>query len=323
MKKKSSIFPLIKPDLQISFYHRLETFRHSYLAEALGSTIQKLDISKLDDELAKYVDSNSHRKLASFGIRAEFVFPVPYLIIERPSLIGYYRLLFGLSQKEFYRVAPISKFKRLEENNTISKESLLLLPAFCKNLAETAKYLIDGIDEISLKTIGDLQLLTLGAQFRGGQNTKLGKDATAEVFSLIEKIVHNKLLEEAPRKLVLTNAAKREVIIAFSSDPDIAITEKITTGFRPVVSIEIKGGTDISNIHNRLGEAEKSHRKAKDRGFFEFWTIIAADVSLVKAKQESPTTSRFFYLSKLRNTSSTEYNEFCEIVRSVIGIDNK
>jgi len=321
--KKTNSFQLIKPDLQISFFNRLQSFRRSYLAEALGSTIQKLDISKIDNELAMYVDSASHKKLASFGIRAEFVFPVPCILVERPSLIGYYRLLYGLSQKEFYRISPFSRLKRLEENNTLSQELLLVLPDLCNSLANTAKFLIDGIDDISLRTINDLQLLTLGAQFRGGQNTKLGKDATAEVFKLIEEIVHKQLVEKSPRKLVLKNAAKRKVHIAFSSDPDIAITEEISSGSRSIVSIEIKGGTDISNIHNRLGEAEKSHRKAKDRGFFEFWTIVAANVSLSKAKQESPTTSRFFYLSKIRDKSSSEYNNFCEIIRSITGIKSK
>ncbi len=97
----------------------------------------------------------------------------------------------------------------------------------------------------------------------------------------------------------------------------------MVSDLRPIVSIEIKGGIDVSNIHNRIGEAEKSHQKAKARGFFEFWTIIAAEVDVSKANQESPTSSRFFHLSQLRNTSSSEYNTFCHLVQSVVGIKNK
>ena len=40
------------------------------------------------------------------------------------------------------------------------------------------------------------------------------------------------------------------------------------------IAIEIKGGTDVSNLHNRLGEAEKSHQNARLLGFTQFWTII-------------------------------------------------
>src|SRR4030042_6289631 len=169
MKKSTVLFPLVKPDLQISFYHRLHTLQHSYLTEALRSTVKNLDISKLDDELAKYVDRPSHKKLASFGIRAEVVFPVPYIITSRPSLVGYYRLLYGLSQKEFYRIPNMSQFRRLEERNLISHEIISILPILCKSLARTAKLMIEGIDDFNLNTIRDLQLLTLGAQLRGGQ----------------------------------------------------------------------------------------------------------------------------------------------------------
>ncbi len=180
--------------------------------------------------------------------------------------------------------------------------------------------MLEGITDLDLRTVRDLQLLTLAAQLRGGQNTKLGKNATAEVFGLIEKLVHASLVEEGPQKLVLENAAGRKVTVAFSSDPDIAITEMMASGSRPVVSIEIKGGTDVSNIHNRIGEAEKSHQKARSRGFFEFWTIIGADVDIQMARRESPTSSRFFHLSVLRNPDSDEYHSFRDLLQAIVGV---
>ena len=39
-------------------------------------------------------------------------------------------------------------------------------------------------------------------------------------------------------------------------------------------SWSIKGGTDKSNAHNRAGEAEKSHQKARQQDFRECWTLI-------------------------------------------------
>ena len=320
LKDKAKPLPVLQPNLQISFYHRLQTFRHSHLSEALRKTIEKLDISQLDDELASYAGGKSLAKLASFGLRGEVLYPVPYTITARPSLLGYYRLLYGLSQKEFYRVSQMSSFKRLEERNEITDTLTKRLGDLCKSLVCTAQLLIDGMDEIDLETIRDLQLLTLGAQLRGGQNTKLGKDAAAEVFSIIQKIVHENIVEAATRKLVLENAAGRRVIIAFSNDPDITIIETMASGPRPVVSIEIKGGTDVSNIHNRIGEAEKSHQKARILGFFEFWTILGADVDLQMARRESPTSSRFFHLSDLRDPSSPEYGSFRDHIQSIVGI---
>jgi XcyI restriction endonuclease len=63
--------------------------------------------------------------------------------------------------------------------------------------------------------------------------------------------------------LIVKNASKRKVIIALSADPDIRVQEEFEDKFPNILAIEIKGGTDISNAHNRAGEAEKSHRKAK------------------------------------------------------------
>ena len=64
--------------------------------------------------------------------------------------------------------------------------------------------------------------------------------------------------------------------------------------YRAKTPHEIKGGKDISNIHNRIGEAEKSHQKARKRGFVECWTMVGVghtDMDL--ARKESPSTDRF------------------------------
>lgn len=320
---KGKSLPVLIPDLQISFYQRLKIFQNSYLSEALSKTVEKLDVSLLDKELARYVKSSALSRIASLGLRGEIVFPVPCILTARPSLLGYYRLLYGLSQKEFYRSSQMAAFKRLEERNVLPALLATRLADLCKSLIHTGQMLIEGIDTIDIRTVRDLQVLTLGAQFRGGQNTKLGRDATEEVFNIIEKIVHQSIVEQDPRQIVLRNAAGREVIVAFSSDPDIAITEKMKSTTRPSVSIEIKGGTDVSNIHNRIGEAEKSHQKAKSRGFFEFWTIIGVNVDLKMAQRESPTSSRFFCLSHLRNTTSPEYKNFRDHLQSVVGIKTR
>ena len=64
------------------------------------------------------------------------------------------------------------------------------------------------------------------------------------------------------------DAAKRTVTIEIASDPDIIIREEIRPEtYRNIIAIEVKGGRDFSNIHNRIGEAEKSHQKAKGKGY--------------------------------------------------------
>jgi hypothetical protein len=145
------------------------------VGNALKKTIGKLDINIIDNELAKYVSYDSLKRVAAFGLRGEVFFPVPCILEKNPFLIGYYRLLFGLSQKEFYNKGPFGRFKRLEDRGDITKLQKPHILALCKSLVNTAQALVDGIDEISLQTIHELQLLTLGPQLRGGANTKIGQ----------------------------------------------------------------------------------------------------------------------------------------------------
>jgi len=85
-----------------------------------------------------------------------------------------------------------------------------------------------------------------------------------------------------------------------SSDPDIRIQEEFEGKLRNIPAIEIKGGTDVSNAHNRAGEAEKSHRKAKKQDFRDYWTIISlAGVDPAMLRQESPTTNSWFDVAQV------------------------
>jgi hypothetical protein len=188
------------------------------------------------------------------------------------------------------------------------------------SLVATAQMLVVGIDDLSLSNVRDLQLITLGPQLRGSENTRLGQTATREVFELVKDTVAPYVKESTERTIRIENDSGRTVLIEFFSDPDVRITEKLKSRVRPLVSMEIKGGTDASNIHNRLGEAEKSHQKAKNLGFLEFWTIIRVDIDPSLAKRESPTTSHFFHLDRIQDATSAEHRDFREMLASLIGV---
>jgi hypothetical protein len=73
----------------------------------------------------------------------------------------------------------------------------------------------------------------------------------------------------------------------------------------------VKGGTDVSNAHNRAGEAEKSHQKAKKSGFTEFWTIISKKgLEIRKLQAESPTTNHWFDIAEVLARKGTDWDDF-------------
>ncbi len=319
-ERKQAELPVLEPSLQVSFYHRLQALRHLYLHDALRATIERVDIKALDDQLVQYVGGAQLRRVASFGLRGEIFFPVPILLETNPFLLGYYRLLFGLSQKEFYHKGPFGRFRRLEDQGTIPNGLAYDVVPLCLSLTKTAELLVDSIDDLSLSVAHELQLLTLGPQLRGSRNTELGQGATQEVYQLIAAIVGPYLKEKTPRTMRIENDSHRSVLIEFFTDPDVRITEQLASYNRPLVSIEIKGGADVSNVHNRLGEAEKSHQKARSAGFFEFWTIVRASVDVERAHRESPTTSRFFNLDRIQDPATPDHREFRDVLSSLLGI---
>jgi len=99
-----------------------------------------------------------------------------------------------------------------------------------------------------------------------------------------------------------------------------SVAETFESGINHLLSIEVKGGTDVSNIHNRLGEAEKSHQKARAAGFKEFWTVVNAPINAARARRESPTTNSFFQLAQLLDDTASEWLTFRDQLCSRLGI---
>jgi len=314
------------PELQIDFSLKLEEIRRSYLQDALRETVRSTDIATIDQQLAAFVPAESLAAVASRGLRGELLFPVPILLQSNPRLLGYYRLLYGFSQKLFYTTATgISRFKSMETRGVLSDGNASELDGLTRALVAAGVELLDGIngDRLSQHFLDDLTLLTLGPQLRGGANVQKGAAGIVKVFEAIHEIVAASVTESVPTRIQLENAAGRVVLIEFAPDPDIIIRERMAGGdnFRLLIAIEVKGGTDFSNIHNRVGEAEKSHQKARRDGYTECWTVVNVDnIDMRMAHRESPSTNRFYRMSDLEAREGTEYADFRARIISLTGI---
>ncbi|RME48398.1 MAG: XcyI family restriction endonuclease [Chloroflexi bacterium] len=314
-------FPVLAPTLQIGFYERLREAQTTFLLPALLEQVGRLDIETLDRELLEYAGSTRLAHLARRGLRGELLFATPYVLSSKPTLLGYYRLLLGFSQKEFYR-PPFARFKRMETQGLLPNSLREQLAPLCQSLAESAWLLLNGIPEIGQDVLRSLTMLTYGAQLRGQRNVILGREAIHTAFALIKGIVAHALEAEGESHLLVRSAAGRAYRIELAPDPDIAIRQVLAEGrLRNRIAIEVKGGTDVSNIHNRLGEAEKSHQKAKAEGFTEFWTVINVPPLAEQAwKKETPTTTELFYLEDIVDPHNRAGERFREYLISELGI---
>ncbi|MEW6365502.1 MAG: XcyI family restriction endonuclease [Acidobacteriota bacterium] len=114
--------------------------------------------------------------------------------------------------------------------------------------------------------------------------------------------------------------AGRLVEISFATDPDVSIRERLKSGeYRNLVAIEIKGGSDRSNIHNRLGEAEKSHQKARLKKYAHCWTLVRVkELDEDLARKESPSTDLFFNIDEISSRRSRQHREFRDHLRALV-----
>jgi hypothetical protein len=307
----------------VRFHQLLVAARKSWLMDALGEALAVIDPAKVKSELTAYVPEDAQRILAAAGIRDEHVFPIPVILEAKPTLLGYYRLLLGVPQKSFYRSdSGMSRFRSMERRGVLNANQKKMLPVLCQALGAGLADLVRQMSPaITARDVAELPLLTLGAQLQGSNNNIIGKQAVLDAFLSIREIVKNHIVEEQETKVVLRNSAGRTVVIALAADPDVRIQEEFSGKLQNKVAIEIKGGTDRSNAHNRAGEAEKSHQKAKSEGFRDFWTIIATKgLDTKKLKQESPTTNSWFDAAQVLGREGEDWNEFRNRLAGQVGI---
>ncbi len=149
----------------------------------------------------------------------------------------------------------------------------------------------------------------------------LARSADRTLGLIFPVIFKESVVSRDNSKIIVHNASKRKVVIALSGDPDIRIQEEFEGELRNILAIEIKGGSDVSNAHNRAGEAEKSHRKAKKQDFRDYWTIISlAGVDPGMLQQESPTTNSWFDVAQVLAREGNDWKEFKSRFAGAVGI---
>jgi hypothetical protein len=148
---RSPQFKIPVPQLQIDFSQVLTEIRALMLQEALGRAVREIELIKVDAELAECAPDAALSIMAAKGLRGELVFAVPSVLEYNPRLLGYYRLLLGYSQKQFYTTETgLSRFKSLEEKGRLSEANRSFLKPLCLKLNLAGAALLAGLGDIFL-----------------------------------------------------------------------------------------------------------------------------------------------------------------------------
>jgi hypothetical protein len=308
---------------QVAFHQLLVSARKTWLAGALSDVLGEIEPEALKAQILEFAPSPALKILASSSIRDEQVFPTPLVLELRPTLLGYYRLLAGIPQKTFYAGGTgMARFKAMESSGVITARQKERLPELCHALGLALAELVTEISpRIRLQDLSELPLLTLGAQFQGANNNRIGQQATKDIFLVIASIAEHAIEDRSERKLTLKDSSGNRVTVFLASDPDVRIQVAQGTTVINKLAIEIKGGGDKSNAHNRAGEAEKSHQKARKQGFPECWTLIfKKGLSIEKLRQESPSTNHWFDVAEVLAQDGSDWREFRNRLVNTLGI---
>ncbi len=303
----------------------LRDARACYLHEVVAETASMVSPADLRNELVSHVPAEGLSFLQGTDIRDEEVFVVPCLLERRPRIIAFYRLLLGISQKQFYTSETgMSRFKTMEDGISVPPELKPQLGELCRAINRSISQLLLSFPRPCLRAdLAQLPIMTLGAQADGSWRTQIGSNATQAVFDSLKTIVREAgaHFHETKSRITVTNSSGRQVSLMLSADPDVVIREEFNDGSVYKVAIEIKGGKDRSNIHNRAGEAEKSHQKARQDGAGDCWTVISLNDSLLnKLRQESPSTREWFDLDEVQNRSGPYWSRIVLLTKAAMGI---
>ncbi len=321
--KKSEPVRRLSSAKQATFHPLLVAARKTKLEKAVSEAAAACEQGELRTEIAKFGNVDVLAIASAAGIRDEHVVATPCILKQKPSVLGYYRLLAGLSKKQFYHGSTsFGSLMAIEEGGTLTTRQEVHFNAVCKALnGLIADLVIPLKSHFSIDDIHDLPLLQLGAQLDGAYRVKIGEVASQEVFKVITEILHKHVKQATPKRIELIDATRTNVRIVCSSDPDIEITRSDGSARPRRIAIEIKGGVDLSNAHNRAGEAEKSHIKAKRAGCTEFWTIASLPPNGLDAfKAQSPTTSIWFDLPDVLARTGATWDEFRRQLSSAVGV---
>lgn len=190
----------LSPSRQVVFHQMLVAARKTVLMDALSEALGQLEPTVTKKQILAYVPADAQKILAAAGIRDEHVFPVPSVLEKKPTLVGYYRLVLGISQKRFYRKgSDMGPFKSMETRGLFNTKKRPDLEHFCTVMGENLAELVRQISpKITARDVSELPLLTLGAQLYGSNNNAIGKQATVDVFLSVIEIVKNFIIRSSP-----------------------------------------------------------------------------------------------------------------------------
>ena len=197
--------------------------------------------------------TNTAREAAKkLGFVPSEVFVHPDVILKRPELVDYYRLLACLPNKGLAQIKP-------QKSKNDSLDLCRLLNGFLSSLLTvTAK----ASRESLLNTV----FAEAGTEWQGTWVNSIGLQASQALEQILSNFASDHGLMDISATAEFADkergfVLKTGTVIRFGSEPDVECRSKSK---ELICVIEIKGSADKAGAQTRLGETKKSFTKARN-----------------------------------------------------------
>jgi len=230
-------------------------------AEAIRGFSKPLSWKPLQEHM---IDAAVWKYTVKKGYEPKEIFCHPDVLVHNPSTSLYYRGLCGLSLKA--AKSYFGAIEPLEEGNPRARLNI----EKARKMACVYNYFICSIiknsSDWSIENGYRTIIATLGITLDGSMRNRIGEIAEERIRSMIVEWLAGKGLFAGPKsaqervyeKLPRTFALKNNVVMEFSSEPDISFTRENNL----LAVVEIKGGIDPAGALERYGAATKSFQHA-------------------------------------------------------------
>jgi len=256
-------------------------------------------------------------------IKPHLIFCHPKIILSKPELIAYYRLLAVFPQKGVQRLAlGIQALEEKRANKITEEDSLKLTVLFNQQICS----LVEQNPHLTLEDFLSLSAMNFGAQVNGSWRNEIGKEGSRKVKELLLSFFsQKKLVKEIGlsngKKLqpkdfsgiaieeIKTIKLKNGYQLIFASEPDISIVnpDGILEG-----AVEIKAGLDPAGALERYGAAKKSFDKALAQNKSATTIYLASCITdeVKKRIKSDRLVRKEFDLTKILTDSKARQNFF-------------
>jgi len=307
------------------FARKLHEMSFLSVAQEVRRLLPLKDSFKWDQRTSLGIDPDVFERVVGQRIQPLLFFVHPRAVSEQPSLLLYYRCVAMVSQKGLARIAG-SSVAAMKSGKTekVDQETLSRVVITLNKLLSLVARTFLELEPLKEDHLTAFLYAEAGSQIQGSWNNAVGEQGELAVREIIARELQRHLLQVVWKDDSSTDAAqlvqgelfrrlnrikilrfRRGYHCVFGSEPDVSLRDSDNS---PLLSVEVKAGSDPAGALERYGAAKKSfdHEEGLNPGLKKVYVAAClTDEVQRRLTQENP-FSHTFLLGELLAERDTQ-----------------